>query len=91
MLQIFITYTPGLNENIFSMAPMDGTQWGIVALGMIIVLVVMETEKAIRNFLTELKYDTDDLEYGLFDSDTEPDNTPLPIEVNRFGLSESDK
>lgn len=91
ILQLFITYTPGLNEKIFTMRSMDATQWGIVALGMIIVLFVMETEKAIRNFLTELKYDTDDLEYGPFDADTEPDNTPLPIEANRFGLDMSKK
>merc|ERR1711972_742277 len=29
VLQVAITYIPGLNSVIFSMAAMDGTQWGI--------------------------------------------------------------
>ena len=91
VLQVFITYTPGLNETIFTMQPMDGKQWGIVAMGMALVLVVMETEKAVRNYLTELKYDTDDLEYGPFDAPPEPNSAPLPNEANRFGLNESRK
>ena len=84
MLQVFITYTPGLNETIFTMDPMDGTQWGIVALFMVVVFIVMEVEKSIRGFLTDRQYYEEDYEEG----DMMVDNTPLPSEVNRFGRNE---
>merc|ERR1712151_297388 len=47
-LQFAITYIPGLNIVIFSQKGMDGLQWGIVALFMVVTLLVMETEKGIR-------------------------------------------
>ena len=84
ILQVFITYTPGLNSTIFQMAPMDGWQWGLVLLGMVITFLVMETEKAIRNYLHELKYDVDDLDYGPFDAPLEANTEPLPKEIKRF-------
>mmetsp|Transcript_10607 Transcript_10607/g.23550 ORF Transcript_10607/g.23550 Transcript_10607/m.23550 type:complete len:1066 (+) Transcript_10607:99-3296(+) len=84
-LQVFITYTPGLNDTIFTMAPMDGFQWGIVVIFMITVLVVMEAEKAIRGVITERKYYEEDVED---DDGPTPDNTPLPEEVNRFGKNQ---
>jgi magnesium-transporting ATPase (P-type) len=88
VLQVFITYTPGLNTTIFSMEGIDGRQWGVVVLAMVAVFIIMETEKAVRNYLTHLKYDTDDREYGRFDAKPEPDKTPLPSEVRRFGHNE---
>jgi magnesium-transporting ATPase (P-type) len=90
VLQVFITYTPGLNETLFSMNGMDGPQWGIVALFMVVVFIVMETEKGIRGYLTMLKYDTDDREQSYFDAAPEPDSDrlDLPDEVNRFGRNE---
>eukprot|EP00549_Striatella_unipunctata_P000211 CAMPEP_0118684492 /NCGR_PEP_ID=MMETSP0800-20121206/6675_1 /TAXON_ID=210618 ORGANISM="Striatella unipunctata, Strain CCMP2910" /NCGR_SAMPLE_ID=MMETSP0800 /ASSEMBLY_ACC=CAM_ASM_000638 /LENGTH=1012 /DNA_ID=CAMNT_0006581207 /DNA_START=48 /DNA_END=3086 /DNA_ORIENTATION=- len=67
-LQIFITYTPGVNETIFGMSAMDGLQWGIVGLFMVVTFVVMETEKMIRRYLSSLGEDTDDLEFdAVFD------------------------
>jgi len=91
-LQVFITYCPWLNETIFSMKPMDLFQWLIVLIGFFLVLVVMESEKAVRVFLTSLKYDTDDRKYDpTFDDSPESDNTPLPNEANRFGLNEQQK
>lgn len=87
-LQIFITYTPGVNTTIFSQSGMDGYQWSLVIIGMGIVFVVMETEKAVRNYLTSLKYDTDDRELDQYDTVPEPDTTPLPAEVERFGKNE---
>lgn len=68
---------------------MDGFQWFIVILFMIVTFVVMEAEKALRNYLTTLKYDTEDKEYGFFDETPEPDDIPLPAEVDRFGRNEA--
>lgn len=92
VLQVFITYTPGLNSTIFSQSGMDGLQWGIVALYMLVTCIVMETEKAVRNYLTYLKYDTDDVEYGMFDAPPEEqEKVVLPSEVHRFGRNELQK
>jgi len=88
-LQVFITYCPGLNDTIFSMAGMDWVQWMLVLLFMTVVLCVMEFEKAVRNVLTEKKYDTDDKEYlPGWDAEPEIDTTPLPEDVKRFGRNE---
>jgi magnesium-transporting ATPase (P-type) len=83
ILQVFITYTPGVNEIIFEMAPMDGMQWGIVAIFMVAVLVIMETEKSVRRYLSSLGEDTDDLKYDArFDATPDAHNAanqgPLP-------------
>jgi len=61
-LQIVITYVPGVNDTIFGMAPMDGSQWGIVAIFMAVTFIVMEAEKAVRRYLSALGEDTDDAE-----------------------------
>lgn len=60
VLQVFITYTPGLNNVIFSMAPMDAAQWGMTMAGMIVTFIVMEAEKALRRYLKAKGEDTDD-------------------------------
>lgn len=89
VLQVFITYTPGLNETIFSMKGMDGIQWAIVFGFMFIVLLVMESEKSIRRYLASLGEDTDDREYGYFDEvPAEPQHTDLPAGANSFGRDE---
>jgi len=67
VLQLCITYIPGLNNIIFSMAPMVAFQWGLVALGGIIVFIGLELEKAFRRFLKARGSDVDDTEYGVFD------------------------
>jgi len=61
-LQVFITYVPGVNDTIFGMAPMDGVQWGIVAIFMVVTFIVMEGEKSVRRYLSALGEDTDDAE-----------------------------
>jgi magnesium-transporting ATPase (P-type) len=79
-LQIFITYTPVVNTTIFGMTGMDGVQWGIVILFMAVTFLTMETEKAIRRYLSSLGEDTDDLEFNeLFDKKPQPkSNEPFP-------------
>jgi len=79
-LQVLITYTPGLNSVIFGMAAMDGIQWGIVILFMVVTFIVMETEKAIRRYLSSLGEDTDDQEFNeRFDARPAPKTgEPIP-------------
>jgi magnesium-transporting ATPase (P-type) len=60
VIQILITYVPGLNSVLFGMGPMNGIQWGIVVLSMIVTFIVMETEKTIRKRLKSLGYDVSD-------------------------------
>ena len=69
VLQVFMTYVPGVNSVIFQMRGMDGVQWGITILFMFCVFVVMEAEKALRRMLKSKQYDTDDSElHPIFDS-----------------------
>eukprot|EP00557_Chaetoceros_sp_GSL56_P006939 CAMPEP_0176499750 /NCGR_PEP_ID=MMETSP0200_2-20121128/13114_1 /TAXON_ID=947934 /ORGANISM="Chaetoceros sp., Strain GSL56" /LENGTH=1087 /DNA_ID=CAMNT_0017898231 /DNA_START=79 /DNA_END=3342 /DNA_ORIENTATION=- len=70
-LQIITTYVPGLNTIVFQMRGMDGRQWGIVMLFMVIVFLVLEAEKALRSYLKFRGADTDDLQYGVFDNPME--------------------
>jgi magnesium-transporting ATPase (P-type) len=72
VLQIFCTYTPGLNKVIFGMSGMDGVLWGMTILFMVVVFVVMEAEKALRRKLKAQGKDTDDLEVSPFDRHVEP-------------------
>jgi membrane protein implicated in regulation of membrane protease activity len=48
MLQLAVTYIPGLNTVVFKMAPMDGLQWGITLFFMVVVFLLMEMEKFVR-------------------------------------------
>ena len=63
IIQLAITYIPGLNSLLFGMGPQDGLQWGIVLLAMVITFLVMEAEKAVRRNLKKDGFDTDDREY----------------------------
>eukprot|EP00977_Amphora_coffeiformis_P021081 scaffold8828_cov204-Amphora_coffeaeformis.AAC.2 len=97
VLQVVITYTPGLNEVVFWQDGIDGIMWGMVGLFFVVVLVGMELEKAIRNVLASYKYDVDDMEDGyVVDGGKKVDATsssavPLPDEVKRFGRNELSK
>jgi len=71
-LQVLITYTPGLNNVIFGMTGMDGFQWGIVVLFMVVTFIVMEAEKALRRYLTSLGEDTEDREFDPVFDDAHP-------------------
>eukprot|EP00980_Cylindrotheca_fusiformis_P004498 scaffold961_cov122-Cylindrotheca_fusiformis.AAC.6 len=88
VLQVAITYIPGLNDVIFDMGAMKGEQWGIVALFTFVVFVVMEIEKGIRRLLLERGSDVGDSEYGFFDSETQPNqDISLPKGASHLKLS----
>jgi len=75
VLQLFLTYVPGVNTVIFQMRGMDAVQWGITILFMFIVFCVMETEKALRRALKQKDFDTDDAEFNpQFDDTVDPSN-----------------
>ncbi|KAL7486776.1 hypothetical protein ACHAW6_012381 [Cyclotella cf. meneghiniana] len=61
LLQILLTYTPGLNSFVFSMQGMDGIGWAITLGFMFVVFVCMEMEKAVRRSLKSKGADTDDI------------------------------
>lgn len=77
VLQVFCTYVPGVNSAIFQMAGMDGRSWGITILFMVLVFLVMEAEKAFRSYMKFRGADTDDQEYGVFDTVPEAQSGPL--------------
>jgi len=88
-LQVFITYCPGLNESGFQMKAMDGRQWGITFLFMLVVFFVMELEKAIRRSLKSTGSDTDDIQPSSFDappSDANEGKPLLPKGASRLNL-----
>jgi magnesium-transporting ATPase (P-type) len=89
LLQVFITYVPGVNSIIFSQTGMEGWQWGATVALAFGVFVVMEAEKCVRNYLSSLKYDTDDRELDAAFDQAEPEpDVPLPPEVENFGRNE---
>jgi magnesium-transporting ATPase (P-type) len=90
VLQIAITYIPGLNSVIFNMAPMDGTLWFVTFLGMLITFLVMEAEKALRRYLKDHGSDTDDrVTSPIFDQKVVSDgHVNLPDGASRLGLEE---
>jgi hypothetical protein len=72
------------------MVGMKGWQWLIVAGFAAAVFAIMEAEKSVRNYLTFLKYDTDDKDFDeIFDSVAVPTHNELPPEVDRFGKGEA--
>jgi len=79
VLQLFITYTPGLNSVVFEMAGMDWYQWVIVLIFMVVTFVVMEVEKAVRRYLASMGSDIDDIAFDpTFDQQIIPSSDPAP-------------
>lgn len=96
VLQVGLTHIPGINSVIFQMRGMDGLQWGISFLFMVVVFLVMEVEKAVRRSLRARGSDTDDAEYSMFDNINEATAEPskgrlLPQGASRLDLVSSDK
>uniref|UniRef100_A0A7S2IHA3 P-type sodium-transporting ATPase4 n=1 Tax=Helicotheca tamesis TaxID=374047 RepID=A0A7S2IHA3_9STRA len=94
VLQVALTYIPGLNTAVFSMSGMAGPQWGIVALFMVVMFIVMEAEKAVRRNLKMKGKDTDDQEKWVFDEDgnpAEPEGPLVPKGASHLNLAELSK
>lgn len=88
VLQLAITYIPGLNGVVFAMAPMYWFQWGIVLAGGIFVFVGLEAEKALRRYLKEQGSDVDDVEFGMFDEAPAPNqDISLPKGASHLKLT----
>mmetsp|Transcript_18740 Transcript_18740/g.40630 ORF Transcript_18740/g.40630 Transcript_18740/m.40630 type:complete len:1066 (-) Transcript_18740:283-3480(-) len=89
VLQVFLTYTPGLNSFVFSMMGMDGFGWALVIAAMVVVFAVMETEKAIRRNLKAKGVDTDDrIEPFIFDSEPASDvDMKMPKGASKLNLT----
>jgi magnesium-transporting ATPase (P-type) len=91
VLQVAITYIPGVNSVIFSMGPMDGAQWGISIVGMVICFLVMEAEKAVRRSLKASGSDTDDAKPDTVFKDRADDRDTtmaLPAGAENLNLTE---
>lgn len=89
VLQVAITYIPGMNRVIFQMEGMLGFQWGIVFLFGFCVFIVMEFEKAVRRHLSAQGKDTDDTQYGFLDAPATPNgDITLPKGTSHLALTE---
>jgi magnesium-transporting ATPase (P-type) len=89
VLQVFITYCPGVNSVIFKMGPMRGFQWGIVFLFGFAVFFIMEIEKTVRRRLHAKGEDTNDNEYGFLDAPPTIDpEIKLPKGTSHLKLTE---
>ena len=90
VLQILLTYVPGLNTFVFSMKGMDGLGWGLTIASMIIVFFFMELEKGIRRSLKAKGADTDDTEPFFTDADATPadDAMQMPKGASKLNLQE---
>jgi magnesium-transporting ATPase (P-type) len=64
VLQLVLTYTPGLNSVVFGMWAMNARGWGWVVFFSVIIFLVMEIEKLIRRELSMRGIkDEDDRDY----------------------------
>jgi len=92
ILQLVLTYVPGLNTFVFGMKGMDGFGWGLVVGAMVLVFVVMEFEKSIRRSLKAQGADTDDRETPFFTDSKVPlpgaDAMKMPKGASKLNLQE---
>lgn len=90
VLQILLTYIPGLNTFVFSMKGMDGIGWGLTFASMFIVFFAMEIEKAIRRNLKAKGADTDDREVPFFTESVAQPNVDMsmPKGASKLNLQE---
>jgi magnesium-transporting ATPase (P-type) len=91
VLQVMLTYIPGLNTFVFSMRGMDGVGWAIVFGFMAAVFIIMEIEKAIRRCLKAKGADTDDREDNIFDAPAHvgtAEEMKMPKGASKLNLTE---
>mmetsp|Transcript_7491 Transcript_7491/g.16198 ORF Transcript_7491/g.16198 Transcript_7491/m.16198 type:complete len:1071 (-) Transcript_7491:231-3443(-) len=92
VLQLVLTYVPGLNSFVFGMRGLDWFGWILVLLSMVIVFSVMEIEKAIRRGLKAKGADTDDRTTPFFtDGPSEapgPASMTMPKGASKLNLQE---
>ena len=92
VLQILLTYIPGLNTFVFSMKGMDGLGWGLTIASMVFVFTVMEIEKAIRRNLKAKGADTDDRVQPFFTDSTAAlignESMKMPKGASKLNLQE---
>jgi len=89
VLQVFLSYVPGLNSFVFSMRGMDGFGWGLTFASMVIVFIAMESEKAIRRHLKAQGADTDDRETPFFTDGKAPEvDMKMPKGASKLNLQE---
>lgn len=91
ILQIMLTYIPGLNKFVFGMRPMDGIGWGLVFASMFIVFVIMELEKALRRVLKAQGADTDDVVDNRPVVKGGPESMSMPKGASKLNLQELSK
>lgn len=92
ILQLALTYIPGLNSFVFGMRGMDWFGWILVIVSMVIVFFIMELEKAIRRNLKAAGADTDDRETYFPGDETDvapgPDSMTMPKGASKLNLQE---
>lgn len=89
VLQLCITYIPGLNNIVFAMKGMVAFQWGLVIVACVVVFIVLELEKAFRRYLKARGADVDDREYGMFESAPTPNqDISLPKGASHLKLTQ---
>ena len=89
VLQVALSYIPGLNSFVFTMSGMDGFGWGLTIAAMVIVFVVMEVEKAIRRHLKAQGADTDDrVDHFFTDGEAPKVDMAMPKGASKLNLQE---
>ncbi len=89
VLQVLLTYIPGLNSFVFSMKGMDGLGWGLTIASMVIVFTIMEAEKALRRSLKAKGADTDDRVEPFFTDSAAPEvDMSMPKGASKLNLQE---
>jgi len=93
VLQLALTYIPGLNSFVFGMKGMDGYGWMLTFVSMFLVFAVMELEKALRRHLRATGADTDDTGPSMFDSQVSvgPEAMKMPKGASKLNLQELSK
>lgn len=92
VLQLAITYIPGLNRIVFTMEGQDWIQWILVIISFFVTFFVMEGEKAFRRYLKAQGRDTDDSQIDeMFDDHVSNPSYHMPKGASHLKLMELKK